>query len=711
MAQQDKIIGYFLNESQEHLRVIEEGLVTPNLLSQPAHIKEVFRAAHSIKGGAAMLELDTIQQIGHHFEQAFKQIKEKSLSVDEPLQNLLLEGLEMLRLALQILRHQQTPPISLAQEEVFGKIRSYLASQGTASTPSLDSADLLPNPAIEKAFSSYVNYNLRQFDELSSKPRADNNIRQDLSDICQKIGDLGRDFDFVTWTNLLTSCQIVINNPLIPIDQICDTIPNAIKQAQFLVINGNHQSIVATPELNELLMPKAFTDLTLTSSDSNFDISESGFWSDETSLDGETKVNIFSPDLNKDDDSIANSTLDPLNRQTSLEETADIYNVGEFMQLFEEEITADGTWVQEEDVLALDNIDKSAHSEENRPSNTLWDEDIFERPLPLLTLDEPNSNLAYNVELQPTVNLPQFNFEEPSNSELFMEDEAKTDSPAINLNTAAINSLNGKDIDWSGLLADIPDEAIVDYQELVTSSSTVNNWPIHPIGNSLNPAVSGAIAHNQPDDSFDIISAEEEKLFSTKEKEKISNELAAFDLEQPVFTDFAVENGLSQKDSSILDTDNFHKFSVEKPINQDQDNLILDVFEFDDDQFTFDFLSQPSTDLEVSNIFSIDPPPIVSTPDLPTLDELMAKSLNTTSLKSEVTSSDLEDWRELSVFDDLLADTQTTDADITDLNQIMINGNLDPELELEDLGDLSDFLQASVSSDQIGTLDSLVKPN
>ncbi len=675
MAQQDKIIGYFLDESQEHLRVIEEGLITPSLLSQPAQIREVFRAAHSIKGGAAMLELDTIQQIGHHFEQAFKQIKEKSLSVDEPLQNLLLEGLEMLRLALQILRHQQTPPISLAQEEVFGKIRSYLASQRTPSSPSLNNSDFLPNPAIEKAFSSYVNHNLRQFDKLSSKPQADNNIRQELSDICQKIGDLGKDFDFVNWTNLLTSCQIVINNPLIPIDQLCDTIPNAIKQAQFLVINGNHQSIVATPELNELLMSEVLTDLTLTSSASNFDISEN-----------------------------------------SLEETADIYNVGEFMQLFDEEITADGTWVQEEDVLALDNIDKSAHSEENRQSTTLWDEDIFERPLPILTLDEPNSTLAYSVELQPTVNLPQFNFEEPSNSELFMENEAKTDSPAIHLNSTAINSLNGKDIDWSGLLADIPDEAIVDYQELVNLSSTVDQWPIHPISNDLNPAVLGVTADSQPDDPFAIISVEEEeiqeeKIFITEEEERISNELAAFDLEQPVFTDFAVENTLSQKDSSILDTDNFHKFAVEQSIDQDQDNLILDVFEFDDDQFTFDFLSQPSTDLEISNIFSIDPPPIISIPDLPTLDELMAKSLNTTPLKSEITSSDLEDWRELSAFDDLLADTQTTDADITDLNQIMINGNLDPELELEDLEDLSDFLQASVSSDQIGDLDSLVRPN
>ncbi|MEY4520199.1 MAG: hypothetical protein RLZZ499_2799, partial [Cyanobacteriota bacterium] len=160
MAQQDKIIGYFLDEAQEHLRVIEERLIAPHLLSEAVHIKEAFRAAHSIKGGAAMLELDTIQQIGHHFEQAFKQIKEKSLSVDELLQNLLLEGFEILSLALQILRHQQSAPASLAQEEVFEKIKLYFGSYEQCAS-SLDNNDFLPNLAIEKAFGSYVNHNLR----------------------------------------------------------------------------------------------------------------------------------------------------------------------------------------------------------------------------------------------------------------------------------------------------------------------------------------------------------------------------------------------------------------------------------------------------------------------------------------------------------------------------------------------------------------------
>jgi chemotaxis protein histidine kinase CheA len=720
MAQQDKIIGYFLDEAQEHLRVIEERLISPHLLSEAAHIKEVFRAAHSIKGGAAMLELDTIQQIGHHFEQAFKQIKEKSLSVDESFQNLLLEGFEILSLALQILRHQQLPPTSLAQEEVFRKIQAYCGSY-EQSEPNLDNHDFLPNLAIEKAFGSYVNHNLRQFDALSSKPQVDNITRAALSDICQKIGELGKDFDFIAWTNLLTGCQVAINNPLIPMDQLRKTIPHTIKQAQLLVINGNHHAITNPPELDALIATEVLTDLTIGSSHDNFDMSESSLWSDETNLDEGKQIHTWPTAANKYDDVATDSVSDSSNQKNNLERSADSYDLGEFMQLFDEEITADGTWVQDEDVLTIDNADKSSHIEENWQSTTLWDEDIFERPLPILDLDTPNSNLAHSTELKPTVNLPQFNFEEPGNSELFMEDDVKTDCPVIHPNTSYLNSLNGQEIDWSGLLANIPDEAIVDYQEPLASSAKIDEWSAAPINNNSDPVIPITNNYIQPETPFSLINIEEkntpENLFNFEEKEE-SEELSAFNSEQPIVTDFAVENSLAQKDSSILDTDNFHQFVAEESVNrekenliQDQHNIILDFFEFDDDQFTFDFSSQPSTDLEISNIFGIDSQPIGHVSALPTLDELMSKSLNVPPPQSKPISSNPEEWRELSVFDDLLADTQTTDADITDLNQIMINGNLDPELELENLEDLSDFLQASASSNHIDALDSLVRAN
>lgn len=59
--QQQRILGYFIEEARDHLNTIEQGLLNlEGTLNDPEMISEVFRAAHSIKGGAAMLGLTSI---------------------------------------------------------------------------------------------------------------------------------------------------------------------------------------------------------------------------------------------------------------------------------------------------------------------------------------------------------------------------------------------------------------------------------------------------------------------------------------------------------------------------------------------------------------------------------------------------------------------------------------------------------------------------
>jgi chemotaxis protein histidine kinase CheA len=668
MTKQDKIIGYFLDEAQEHLRVIEEALITPKLLSQPAQIKEVFRAAHSIKGGAAMLELDTIQKIGHHFEQAFKQIKEKSLSVDEQLQDLMLEGFELLSLAIQLLRQHQAPPEYLAQEGVFEKMQTYISQQAGDTKATADTSDFLPDPTIDEVFGTYVSQKLLQFNAVANKPQTTNNVRQELSDICQKVGSLGDNFDFTAWKKLLVSCQLAINNPQVTIAQICDTIPNAIKQAQVLVIAGRHHAITSTPELEDLITTVA---------------TEDSLWLDETNLDIKSALTELPP------------YVAPLSTAT---EAVNVYNADEFMQFFDEELPVDGTWVQDEDVLqaeeflALDNyhlpnqVTNSADADEQQ-SAALWSEDISARPIPSLTLEESDFNLAYHeINLESALNLPQFSFEEPDDSELIMEKATASALPAPTgqINATNIANLSNKDIDWSGLLAEIPDAATVDYQELAATDS----WPSNEELQLENPAVT-----TKDDWSNDPFA-----LLSNTSSDLSDDDLADFVLE-PISTDFAttdfpVSNSLIKQGSSILDTDNFQEFTGENVLTPD--DSILEILEFDAHQFSFDSSSQPPDNFEIANVFSINPPPLEDPPDLPTLDELMAQSLKKPAAINKIIYLGIEDWQELSIFDDLLADTKTTDVNIADLNQILINGNVDPELELEDLEDLSDFF-ASLS--------------
>ena len=61
--QQQRIMGYFIEEARDHLNTLEQGLLNlQSTLEDPEMLNELFRAAHSVKGGAAMLGIDSIQQ-------------------------------------------------------------------------------------------------------------------------------------------------------------------------------------------------------------------------------------------------------------------------------------------------------------------------------------------------------------------------------------------------------------------------------------------------------------------------------------------------------------------------------------------------------------------------------------------------------------------------------------------------------------------------
>jgi chemotaxis protein histidine kinase CheA len=81
-----KITGFFIEEAKEHLETIEEGVThLQATIDDPEQVTEVYRGAHSIKGGAAMLELESIRKTAHRLEDYFKILKEHSVTVDSTL--------------------------------------------------------------------------------------------------------------------------------------------------------------------------------------------------------------------------------------------------------------------------------------------------------------------------------------------------------------------------------------------------------------------------------------------------------------------------------------------------------------------------------------------------------------------------------------------------------------------------------------------------
>lgn len=132
--QRQRIMGYFLEEGKEHLGTIEQGLLNlQSVIKEPERLNDVFRAAHYLKSGGAMLGLGSIQQTAQRLQDAFKVLKEYRIQVDQKLESLLLQVFHTLEKLLEQLKQsfdlseEATNQIMLLVEPIFEELKNHLA--------------------------------------------------------------------------------------------------------------------------------------------------------------------------------------------------------------------------------------------------------------------------------------------------------------------------------------------------------------------------------------------------------------------------------------------------------------------------------------------------------------------------------------------------------------------------------------------------------
>jgi chemotaxis protein histidine kinase CheA/CheY-like chemotaxis protein len=146
--QRQKITGYFIEEAKEHLETLEQGIANfQSTVDDSETANDVYRAAHSIKGGAAMLELESIRLTAHRLEDYFKLLKETPVKVDETLQSLCTQILNGLKELVEELERTLTVPEAIASriittlEPLFEQTQTHLnqllhpQKQSQSSTP------------------------------------------------------------------------------------------------------------------------------------------------------------------------------------------------------------------------------------------------------------------------------------------------------------------------------------------------------------------------------------------------------------------------------------------------------------------------------------------------------------------------------------------------------------------------------------------------
>ncbi|MGC1394715.1 MAG: response regulator [Coleofasciculaceae cyanobacterium] len=96
----DQAYQFFIEEAPELLQVIETNLLTLVQEKNTAKVHNLMRAAHSIKGGSAGVELEVIAILAHRLESIFKALYNEALEIDIDLESQLLQAYDCLRFPL-----------------------------------------------------------------------------------------------------------------------------------------------------------------------------------------------------------------------------------------------------------------------------------------------------------------------------------------------------------------------------------------------------------------------------------------------------------------------------------------------------------------------------------------------------------------------------------------------------------------------------------
>lgn len=294
--QQQRILGYFIEEAKDHLNTIEQGLLNLQATIQdPEMVNEVFRAAHSVKGGAAMLSLGSIQRTAHRLEDYFKVLKEApTTQVDRELESMFLQVFD----GLQALLEELQGPFGLTEdkaqevmtdiEPVFEQLEKHLntlvanapaapppqvAATATvsASTSSRShSASRSEDSALKLVFSSDVPGHLREMLTLFKQTDNDSS-RTALQSCCEALKRIGEQFDLDQWCDITTATYQAVGNLEQTYRALAPVVIKELKRAQEQVLSGQATAIAISAELEALIPIALETEDSLDDIDSLLD--------------------------------------------------------------------------------------------------------------------------------------------------------------------------------------------------------------------------------------------------------------------------------------------------------------------------------------------------------------------------------------------------------------------------------------------------------
>ncbi|AFZ17148.1 hybrid sensor histidine kinase/response regulator [Allocoleopsis franciscana] len=170
----DQAYQFFIEEAPELLQILEAGLLTLRQEKNTAKVHALMRAAHSLKGGAASVELEAIKTLAHRLENIFKALYSDTVEIDTNLESQLLQAYDCLRLPLmeQIQTGYFDPEHALVlAEPLFVQIEDKLGDALNQADTYIPSSSELGIDMAQSIFEVDVGEGLERLAEVVANPQ------------------------------------------------------------------------------------------------------------------------------------------------------------------------------------------------------------------------------------------------------------------------------------------------------------------------------------------------------------------------------------------------------------------------------------------------------------------------------------------------------------------------------------------------------------
>jgi len=252
--QEERIKRLFLLEAEEHLQTLENMLVDLKAtMADSESVNEMYRAAHSVKGGAAMLGFNSVNKIAHRLEDCFKIIKDNPVDIDNTIESQFIRGYDVLKELVEKiqdpygLRDEEGEEIVSGALPLFEELENHLNSLASGGKPPAKTA--ASKSKIPANFASQVKGELKEVLQVFKKGESPA-TRKQLVAAGDRLIKLGAGIE--KWESLIKTAQRAMANSKNSYKVLAPVIIKEINQAGEMVQAGKAASLTPTKDLQKL---------------------------------------------------------------------------------------------------------------------------------------------------------------------------------------------------------------------------------------------------------------------------------------------------------------------------------------------------------------------------------------------------------------------------------------------------------------------------